>query len=188
MLKLQRLFGALLLLALGCSVAYAAQNIIQKPSGGAVWQDSRTKAPYNEVQVGGAIFVDMTDVNSPNDAFVVSPKSGWIKDIFMSIDAKSTGATTVITFFTRNETGGDPNAGTFTNISSGNSPAGGPSRFEVHQSLVGWASAIHFPTGRAMLGGATQVRNWITQGSTIDIRSDGAGSNTVPAHFVIIIE
>lgn len=188
MVKLKRLLGALLVLALGIPVVYAAQNIIQKDSGGAVWQDGRVKAPFNEVQVGGAIFVDITDINSPGNTFVVSPKSGYIKDIYLSVDAKSTGATTVVTFLTRPETGGDINAGTFRNISSGSSPGGGPSDFHIQQSVMGWASAIHFPTSRRALGGATQVFNFITQGSVLEINTDGAGSNTVPAHLTIIIE
>ena len=191
---IKRLLLAAFLVLTGVGAVLAKQDLIQKDRGGAVWRDYRTK-PFTDVPIGGAIFVGVSDISQGGTTFVVSPKSGFIRKIWMTIDSLSTMTTTFVTFYTRNETIGNPasagqvgpvynpNVGVFKPISAGSSILGGPSQIEIQTT-----NFLRLSTSVSFLGYISGNTNWITQGSVLAIGSDGQGSNTVPAHFTILIE
>ena len=197
---IKRLLLAAFLVLTGVGAVLAKQDLIQKDRGGAVWRDYRTK-PFTDVPIGGAIFVGVSDISQAGTTFVVSPKSGFIRKIWMTTDSLSTMTTTIISFLTRNETLGNPasagqsgvvynpNVGAFKPISDGSSVqpagslAGGPSQIQIQTT-----NALRIATSVSFFGYISGNTNWITQGSVLAINSDGQGSNTVPAHFVILIE
>lgn len=176
----------------------AKQDLIQKDRGSAAWKDCRTK-PCTEVPIGGAMFVGISDINQAATTFAVAHKSGFIRRIWLTTDGLSTITTTFVRFYTRNETrspnpepsGYSPNTGVFKPISSGSSIqpltlgtlAGGPSLIEIQTT-----NALRIATSVSFMGYISGNTNWITQGSVIAIESGGEGSNTVPAHVIIVIE
>ena len=182
---MNKYFKGLLLAFLGIglitSVAWAAQNLKQKDTGAAVFEDTRTIAPYNQAPAGDSgLTVHVTDFSDPMTTFVVSGKSGFIRKIFLVANGNSGPSTTTVNFYVENT---QANTNQFRLVSSGVATGYPFTTIQIKtSSFGGWVSSITFPPY------IRSRSNWVTQGSVIGVQSDGAGTSVVSGTVTIVIE